>query len=236
MVRLLRLSSAGWWRLCRNGQRHVAGWIVAILLWAAMGSSAPAAILELHRGVNIHEWLNWSPIAADGSYKWPPYRSETDWLGGSRDLTDWPPGDVFATISGLGFDFVRLTIDPGPLLASTGEKRQVALGVISDAARRISSDGLKVILNLHAVSQVPQYGDAFIKGGVDSPGVAAYEDMVADVARMAISIGTDRVAIEPYNEPDYYPCEGQSTGDWQRIMATTVERIRAVRTTLTIEE
>jgi len=29
--------------------------------------------------------------------------------------------------------------------------------------------------------------------------------MVKDVARMLVKIGPDRVALEPYNEPAYYP-------------------------------
>ncbi len=205
-----------------------------MLLWMVMLSAAQAAVLELHRGVSVHEWLNWSPIEADGSYKWPPYRSEVAWLSGARDFSDWPPGDVFEMISGLGFDFVRLTIDPGPLLATTGARRREALQIISDAARRISSTGLKVVLDLHAVEQLPKYGLAFIDGGPVSPGVAAYQDMVAAVASLAVDIGSDRVALEPFNEPSYYPCDGHATDGWQQIMAATIHRIRMVSKELTI--
>ena len=43
---------------------------IAIALIAAL-AAAPvmAAPLELHRGVAVHEWLNWSPLEPDGSYR-----------------------------------------------------------------------------------------------------------------------------------------------------------------------
>ena len=55
--------------------------------------------------------------------------------------------------------------------------------MIATALDRITAAGLRVVLNLHAVQQVPQYGMDFIVGGVASDGVAKYQDMVADVAR-----------------------------------------------------
>ena len=55
---------------------------------------AHAGALELHRGVAVHEWLNWSPITDQGEYEWPPYRSESEWLGRYRSIDDWPDGDV----------------------------------------------------------------------------------------------------------------------------------------------
>ena len=40
----------------------------------ALPSPASAAPLVLHRGVGVHNLLNWSAVAADGCYRWPPYR------------------------------------------------------------------------------------------------------------------------------------------------------------------
>src|SRR6185437_13010851 len=94
--------------------------LIALLLLVLLPATAEAA-LPLDRGVAIHEWLNWAPWAADGSYRWPPYRSVAEWLSGSRPAADWPKGDEFARIRAMGFDFVRLSVDPGPLLAYTGD-------------------------------------------------------------------------------------------------------------------
>ena len=209
------------------------------VLWAAvlglgMTIAAQSAPIALERGVGVHEWLNWSPVEADATYRWPPYRSKREWLAGSRPLADWPPGDEFARIRSMGFDFVRLSVDPGPLLASEGTKRQEALSVLASAVKQVTAAGLKVVFNLHGVSQVPAYGMEAIYGGADSEGVARYRQMVAAVAGMLVEIGTDKVALEPYNEPAYYPCDESGTDDWQRIMADTVRDIRAVSSQLTI--
>ncbi len=209
---------------------------VAAIAWA-LGlaiTAAQAAPLALHRGVGVHEWLNWSPINADGSYVWPPYRSEKEWLAGARPLSDWPEGDEFTRIKSMGFDFVRLSVDPGPLAASHGQKRQEALEVLSDAVKRVTSSGLRVVFDLHAVSQVPAYSMALVQNGADSEGVALYREMVKDVARMLVEAGTDKVALEPYNEPAYYPCDSGGSGDWQRIMGDTVRDIRSISSSLSI--
>ncbi|TIX38025.1 MAG: glycoside hydrolase family 5, partial [Mesorhizobium sp.] len=61
-------------------------WVVAWVL--GMAIAANAAPIQLQRGVGVHEWLNWSPVEDDGSYSWPPYRSEEAWRAGHRPLTD----------------------------------------------------------------------------------------------------------------------------------------------------
>ena len=219
---------------CRKfaSKLHKMPFFLALILCAL--TLPHAAALELHRGVAVHEWLNWSPIDDEGEYVWPPYRSEAAWLGAYRPVGDWPQGDVFAGIKAMGFDFVRLTVDPGPLVASDGARRAQALQIIAAALDRITSAGLAVVLDLHAVSQVPRYGMDFIMSGAESAGVAAYEEMVADVARMIVRGGTSQVALEPFNEPAYYPCDTGGAGDWQKIMASTVARIRAVSPELTV--
>ncbi|GLS38615.1 hypothetical protein GCM10010869_42100 [Mesorhizobium tianshanense] len=206
----------------------VAAWVLG------MAVAAGAAPIPLQRGVGVHEWLNWSPVEDDGSYSWPPYRSEQEWLAGHRPLTDWPGGDEFARVRSMGFDFVRLSVDPGPLLASEGAKRKQALDILAAAVERITSAGLKVVFDLHGVTQVPANSMEMIYGGADSEGVARYREMVVAVATMLVKVGTDKVAIEPYNEPAYYPCDSSGSDDWQRIMAGTVRDIRAVSSEITI--
>ncbi|TGQ42060.1 cellulase family glycosylhydrolase [Mesorhizobium sp. M00.F.Ca.ET.216.01.1.1] len=206
----------------------VAAWVFGIVI------AANAAPIPLERGVGVHEWLNWSPVEKDGAYRWPPYRSEKEWLAGNRPLTDWPGGEEFARIRSMGFDFVRLSVDPGPLLASEGAKRQQALDILAAVVRRVASTGLKVVFDLHGVTQVPAYSMEMIYGGADSEGVARYREMVVAVATMLVKVGTDKVALEPYNEPAYYPCDSSGTDDWQRIMAGTVHDIRTVSSELTV--
>lgn len=209
-------------------------WRVAILVLAMLAGSVQAAPLPLERGVNIHEWLNWSPLSDDGSYRWPPYQPVAAWLAQGRSAGDWPATAPLADIRALGFDFVRLSVDPGPLLASEGEKRREALAVLADAVKQLKAAGLKVVFNLHSVSQVPQYGTDVINAPANSAAIAGYIAMTADVSRMLLPFGTGAVAIEPYNEPAHYPCDASGSEDWQQIMAATVVAIRAVSADLTI--
>ena len=208
--------------------------LLSLLFALAMGTVVHAAPLALHRGISVQDWLNWSPLDSDGTYRWPPYRGETEWMTLARPLSDWPQSDQFQRIRAMGFDFVRLSVDPGPLLASEGERREQALAVLERAVERVTSAGLKVVFDLHAARQVPAYSIDMIGGGADSPGVAQYRGMVRRVAAMLTRFDAGLVALEPFNEPEYYPCDETDSGDWQRIMAATVADIRAISRDLTI--
>ncbi|KEQ02855.1 glycoside hydrolase family 5 protein [Pseudorhizobium pelagicum] len=208
---------------------------VTILLVLLAGTlPETAASFEMRRGVGVHEWLNWSPIVDANNYAWPPYRSINQWRSSARPLSDWPEGDALAAIREIGFDFVRLSVDPGPLLTSEGAKRQQALDIIVEAVSALQAAGLNVVVNLHSVSQIPAYGMEVIEGGADSDGILAYREMVKAVARAIVKTKVDQVALEPYNEPGYYPCDESGTEDWQRIIATTVADIRSVDPNLPI--
>jgi len=207
---------------------------ISAVLFLGLAASATAAPLTLHRGVGVHEWLNWSPVTADKKYVWPPYRGISDWLAGYRSASDWPAGDEFVRIRAMGFDFIRLSVDPGPLLASSGKKRQQALDILKADVMQVAASGLKVVFNLQAVSQVPAYSMDIVNAGSSSAGVARYREMTADVAGMLAPIGTDKVALEPFNEPAYYPCDTKGHGDWQKVMKAEVAAIRAVSPDLTI--
>lgn len=206
---------------------------VFALLLALLPLQAGAAPLELHRGVAVHEWLNWSPLDASGAYRWPPYRSVAEWQARYRPLTDWPDGDPLAQIHALGFDFVRLTVDPGPLLLRPDQRRETISLLLGDVAL-LRDAGLKVVVNFHPVGQVPADGAEQMDGPEDSAGLADYRAMLAQFAQALSALGTDQVALEPYNEPAHYPCDSGSDGAWPRIMAETVRDIRATAPDLTL--
>jgi hypothetical protein len=84
------------------------------------------------------------------------------------------------------------------------------------------------------VTQVEAYSNALVNGSANAPGVAQYRDMIADLARTLAPLGTDKVALEPFNEPAHYPCDASGSNDWQEIMASTVAAIRAVSADITI--
>jgi endoglucanase len=197
-------------------------------------SNAVAAPIELHRGVALHEWLNWAPIDEAGQYRQPPYETMQGWLARNRPIGDWPEGNELERIRGFGFDFVRVTVDPGPLLASSGKDRELALGVLRDAVRQLIDADLKVVFNFHPNNQVETYSPVGIEKRPGSPEILAYSEIVIETTKMLGGFDKGMVAIEPFNEPAYYPCDTTGTEDWQNVLADQIKAIRAVDEDITI--
>lgn len=193
-----------------------------VLCGLAQQATAESGPIALKRGVSIHEWLNWSPLMPSGAYQWPPYRPLQEW-GGARD---------FERIKAMGFDFVRLSVDPGPLLASDQDRRAEALALLKNDIGIVTATGLKVVLDLHPVSQVKSWSAAAIEV---SPVVAdRYRNVVAAAAAMLEGAGTDRVALELMNEPQFYPCDGDGGRDWEAMLTGLVRAAREAAPTLTL--
>jgi endoglucanase len=217
-------------------RRAPSRWLAALLLVLGLiaalvvGTGAPANVcasegpLQLKRGVSIHEWLNWAPLTPKGDYKWPPY----------RDMAEWGSADDFARIKALGLDFVRLSVDPGPLLASEGTRRDVAVGRLEEAVRAVTNSGLKVVLDLHPVGQVKAWSPEAIESGSDQAIRDRYRSAVSSVARMLERVGTDKVALELMNEPQYYPCDGSGGREWEAVLTGLVRAAREAAPELTL--
>lgn len=219
-----------------SARRTHSRWLAALLLLLGLAGAfvivtgAPANVcaaertIALERGVSIHEWLNWSPLDTSGDYRWPPY----------RDIDEWGSADNFSRIKALGFDFVRLSVDPGPLLASDGAQRDVAVGRLEDAVRAVTESGLKAILDLHPVSQVKAWSAASIEDASNPEIRERYRSVVSSLARMLARVGTDKVALELMNEPQYYPCDGSGGREWEAVLTGLVRAARESAPDLTL--
>ena len=217
-------------------RRKPARWLAALLILLGLiaalmiGGGAPTNVCaaeappQFKRGVSIHEWLNWSPVTESGAYRWPPYQDVNDW-GSVRD---------FARIKALGFDFVRLSVDPGPLLASEGRRREEALARLETAVDLVTKSGLKAIVDLHPVSQVQAWSPVALEVPAADPMAARYRSVVASVAKMLGGMGTDRVALELMNEPQFYPCDGSGGREWEGVLEGMVRAAREAAPDLTL--
>ncbi|HZP08101.1 glycoside hydrolase family 5 protein [Methyloceanibacter sp.] len=205
-----------------TGLVALAGLLALALCGVVQQAKAESGAIALKRGVSIHEWLNWSPVTPSGVYQWPPYRPLEAW-GGVQD---------FERIKAMGFDFVRLSVDPGPLLASDQDHLAQALALLKNDIGTVTATGLKVVLDLHPVSQVKSWSAAAIEV---SPLVAdRYRNVVAATAAMLEDAGTDRVALELMNEPQFYPCDGDGGRDWEAMVRGLVRAAREAAPTLTL--
>jgi endoglucanase len=213
--------------MIRGALRHSAALIVLLALLISGGaarSHAEAGPISLKRGVSIHEWLNWAPLAPAGDYKWPPY----------QDLKDWGSVRDFEKIKAMGFDFVRLSVDPGPLLAADGDRLTEALARLERDVRSVLGAGLKVILDLHPVSQVPAWSAKALEVPADQPLAVRYKAVVAAAATMLARLGTDRTALELMNEPQFYPCDGAGGQEWETVLTRLVHAARRAAPDLTL--
>ena len=207
-------------------------------------SAAHSAPIELRRGISIHEWLNWSPVDKNGAmtaaadrdigpepasrdYLWPPY---------SRTPPPITAADLRA-IRDQGFDFVRLSIDPGPLLSNKGQRRSEALAILGDAAKLVVASGLKVVFDYHPVGQVPAYSPKALEVAADQAAAVNYRGMVAETASMLRSLVPDApsvLALELMNEPQFYPCDGEGGRKWQIYLEGLVKSVSEVAPGLTV--
>jgi hypothetical protein len=204
-------------------------WKVLLLVAIFIGGlQMPAHALTLRRGVGIHHVLNWASTvpASSGThvdlpYKFPPF-------AGARYRID---DAMIAAIKDAGFDFVRLTVDPGPFLFFQGAERDAVDAILIDRIRRFREAGLAVVVDFHPNEQHARYNPATLTDENDK-----FPDYVKLIAREARSIAAafaDGVALEPMNEPQsgYRLWEH---GVWARMQEELVAAIRKESATLPI--
>ena len=167
--------------------------------------------------------LNW-PALEEGAdaprYVWPPFAAASHQLR-SEDL---------AQTRALGFDFIRLTVDPGLWIAQ-GEARAGELEQLyANAVETVLRAGLDLVLDLAPVDNHPDFTPARL---IDAPErFDAYADMVVRAARLLARFPRERVALELFNEPPLQGPEGEVR--WAAMQARLHARARASAPDLTL--
>jgi hypothetical protein len=176
-------------------------------LWAAPTLARAGAAFE--RGVAIHNMMNWATVeAADpGRYSWPPF------VGPNYET----PDALLRNLTKAGFDFVRLTIDPGPFLQFTGKKRDLLDRYLATLTERLLAMGLSVIVDFHPNTHVPAYAPEKLVQAIDSPLFAGYIATVRRTAALLASLRSSKVALELMNEPQY-GWDRPTTERWQTML------------------
>ncbi len=180
----------------------------SLLAAAALPSQTRAqniALLKLKRGGSIHSMMNW-PELEPGSkerFLWPPY-SAAKYQINPRLL------DAFKT---AGLDFIRLTADPGPFLASGAAHRDELNQILLTRCRLILDAGLNVIVDFHPISQVANWTPDKIITGADT--AASYIKLMGQISFTLRALDPARVALEFMNEPPH-GYDSASAARWQR--------------------
>src|SRR5262249_25110093 len=121
------------------------GVLTGAMLQANLGMARPllesSPAFRISRGINFHHMLNW-PAArnVDGNieYAWPPYEGER------HATTD----DELLQLRHAGFDFIRLTTDPGIWLASDDNQAAELAKMTHSLVERLIGAGFNVVLDL----------------------------------------------------------------------------------------
>lgn len=196
-----------------------------LLLLVLLAGTAQAEPISLQRGVNTTLWLEWPSI---GQMLGDPAILES-FPDVRRDVTP----AMYESLRAQGFDFVRMPVDPGPLVAfGPGDRQDELIDGIRIAAQTAVDAGLKVVVDLHPI---PRGGDM---GGIDGilEDWPAYVTLVGRIARVVGALPADQVALEILNEPPF-DCDAVYAGAparWPAMQAEAHAAARAAAPKMTI--
>ena len=178
--------------------------------------------LSLRRGIALWPWFSLTTEfpAPRTDYAWPPFQAD-------RPI---PGDDDLRRLAALGFDFVRLPLDPGPFVAFTGGRRAELLASLSAAIDAVLATGMRVVLNVQANAATHHFTPDAFYGSDRAPLFPLYREFVVELARLCARKGTDRMALEPVNEPPQ-ACGAEA---WNRVQAELLSAARAAAPSLTL--
>lgn len=198
--------------------------LVALLLVMALAMPSTAATFSMKRGINLDNWATWP--------------SEDKW-GDANAILPFPEWRRTVGAKGLkalkadGFDFVRMPVDPAPLMAaaSAGLRDRLMADVLA-SARLANAAGLNVVVDLHTI---PWGDDRSVSTGklLDDPALfERYLDMLREVASTLSQEDPHKVALELFNEPTSNCDAGDRT--WPDTAKRLFAAARASATRLTL--
>lgn len=155
------------------------------------------------RGMNTEIWVDW--LTLDEMLTTPGF------LEVYPDYPRHMPPDRLARLPAEGFDFLRIAVDPAPLLALAGTDRED--GLLAQLRLRVEEAqavGLKVILDLHTH---PKGEDFDVEWALaNDENFAAYVAMAGRVAATLDGLPPESTALQLMNEPTQ-DCDALSSED-----------------------
>ena len=151
---------------------------------AADSQLAFARAQHLRRGINLSEWF---------AQVW-------DKRGYTKEhLETWNTAEDIALIKSMGFDHVRLSVNPEPMFTMNRAEKLPAeyLGYLDAAVKMILDHGLAVVIDMHPESD---FKARLIK---DDGFVEQFGDFWRAVAQHYSTWDADRVIFEILNEPEF---------------------------------
>jgi hypothetical protein len=203
-------------------RRNVVAGLAGALVAPVVARAAPRDMIRLRRGMNLWPWFSLTREfpAPRTDYDWPPYQQDRA-IPTQRDL---------AALRTAGIDFVRLPVDPGPLLAFSGERRERLMRDVLGAVETAHDEGLAVVVNLHASEATHHFNSRNLVGDVTAPLFKRYVGLVRDIAARLSRLDPARVAFEPVNEPP----QSCGSADWSLMQSELLRTARLAAPRLTL--
>lgn len=165
----------------------------ALATLAALGLSLPAnaATFSAQRGVNMDIWTTWP-----GRDKWGDASVMLPFPEWRQHVSE----EKLTALKADGFDFIRMPVDPAPLLSAEGAPlKDRLLADVLDTARLANRAGLKVIVDLHLIGgDVPGTMGSVMSSPAEFDRYAA---LVQEMAGLLSKEDPSMVALELMNEP-----------------------------------
>jgi endoglucanase len=173
----------------------------------------------LRRGLSVHHAMNWAKLTSPSvtTYLYPAFADR----GHRLDVRE------LRAIRSAGFDFVRLTVDPGPFLQFKGAQRDGLDDVLLDRVRMILAQDLSVIVDFHPNEQNEAYAPLKLVADAHSRLFGDYRGMLIRTARALAAFHDARIWLEPMNEPQI-GWNAQGNHKWQEMLEDIYREIRAV--------
>ena len=177
---------------------------------------------RLRRGMNLWPWFSLTREfpAPRTDYDWPPFQP-------GRAV---PVRGDLAALRSAGIDFVRLPVDPGPLLAFSGAQRERLFADILGAVELCNDEALTVVVNLHPNGATHHFNPRNLVGDVMAPLFMRYLGLVRDLAARLAGLDPARVAFEPLNEPP----QDCGAADWAVMQSELLRTARSAAPNLTL--
>ncbi len=148
-------------------------------------SSVPASrAARLRRGINASEWF--AQVYDKRGYTKEHFQS-------------WTTAEDIALMKSMGFDHVRLSVNPQPMMANhrPDEISAEYFGYLDAAVKMILDQGMAVVIDLHPES------DFKARLAKDDSFVQEFADFWRALARHYSSWDAERVFFEILNEPEF---------------------------------
>jgi endoglucanase len=147
--------------------------------------------------------------------------------------TEAVPPTMLNELADAGFDFIRIPIDPGPLLSADETQLQSRILQITEAVDHALAAGLNVIVDVHPSQVHRQWNFRTLTAG---PGKPAFQRLLIVARALAAALtkfDERRVALEVFNEPPP-PCDWGDRVSWPDQLEILTKEIRTVASRITL--